>query len=310
MERKKERIAALLLTVLLAIVLSSSLVEAVTYQYDTQNRLIRARFDDGTVVEYTYDKAGNRYTKTLDFSGNHPPVAQDQAVVTAENNPVVITLVATDQDNDPLTYLLEADPGHGVLTGTAPNFTYQPATQYDGSDIFSFKVNDGEDDSAIATVSITITNVNLLPIAHEQCLSTREDTALAIHLDADDPDTQPLPLVYSIVDNPANGILSGTPPNVAYTPNPGFEGHDVFTFKVFDGIDDSPTAAVAVNIETWSPVVWIDAVGVIVKGNTLTKCAQAGWGNSGAASDQVMYGDGALEVKGERMGVKSLILTF
>ena len=47
-----------------------------------------------------------------------------------------------------------APPAHGTLSGTAPNVTYTPATNYAGSDSFTFKANDGTADSAPATVSI------------------------------------------------------------------------------------------------------------------------------------------------------------
>ncbi len=42
------------------------------------------------------------------------------------------------------------------MTGTAPNLTYNPDTNYVGPDSFTFKANDGTIDSNIATVSITV----------------------------------------------------------------------------------------------------------------------------------------------------------
>jgi hypothetical protein len=42
-------------------------------------------------------------------------------------------------------------PAHGTLSGTAPNVTYTPAANYNGSDSFTFKVNDGALDSTPAT---------------------------------------------------------------------------------------------------------------------------------------------------------------
>ena len=41
-----------------------------------------------------------------------------------------------------------APAAHGVLTGTAPNVTYTPATGYLGTDTFTFKANDGKADEA------------------------------------------------------------------------------------------------------------------------------------------------------------------
>ena len=85
-----------------------------------------------------------------------PPVANNQAVTTNKNTAKSITLTATDPNNDPLIYSIVTQPTHGTLTGTAPNLTYNPDTNYVGPDSFTFKANDGTIDSNIATVSITV----------------------------------------------------------------------------------------------------------------------------------------------------------
>ena len=46
------------------------------------------------------------------------------------------------------------------MSGTAPNLTYTPDANYNGPDSFTFKANDGTEDSNTATVSITVTAVN------------------------------------------------------------------------------------------------------------------------------------------------------
>ena len=96
---------------------------------------------------------------------NDPPVAEDQAVVTDEDTPVEITLVANDVDGDTLTYEVLSQPANGVLSGTAPNLTYTPNADYFGPDSFTFKVNDGTVDSNTATVTITVNPVNDPPVA-------------------------------------------------------------------------------------------------------------------------------------------------
>ena len=50
---------------------------------------------------------------------------------------------ATDADGDTLTYSVSTGPSHGTLSGTAPYLTYTPAANYNGSDSFTFKANDG-----------------------------------------------------------------------------------------------------------------------------------------------------------------------
>ena len=57
-----------------------------------------------------------------------------------------------------LTYSVASGPGHGALSGTAPNLTYTPAAGYSGADSFTFVANDGQASSAPATVSITVSS--------------------------------------------------------------------------------------------------------------------------------------------------------
>lgn len=88
---------------------------------------------------------------------NHPPVAAGQTVSTPLNRPVTITLSVSDADGDSLTYTIVQRPRHGQLTGTAPRLVYTPAAGYYGFDRFTYKVNDGQADSNVAAVDITVT---------------------------------------------------------------------------------------------------------------------------------------------------------
>jgi len=88
--------------------------------------------------------------------------------------------------------------------------------------------------------------VNNPPVAYDQGVSTDEDTPLAITLSATDPDGYSL--TYSVVTQPANGTLSGTAPDLTYTPNANYNGADSFTFKANDGKADSNIATVSITI--------------------------------------------------------------
>jgi hypothetical protein len=87
---------------------------------------------------------------------NTAPIANNQSVTTIVNTALGIVFIGSDAESDPLVYTVLTQPGHGTLTGTAPNLTYTPAANYIGSDSFTFKVNDGELDSNTATISITV----------------------------------------------------------------------------------------------------------------------------------------------------------
>lgn len=94
---------------------------------------------------------------------NDIPVATVQTVTTDEDTAKAITLAGTDVEGSTLIYTVVTQPTKGILTGTVPNLTYTPKLNVNGSDSFTFKVNDGTVDSGVATVSITITAVNDAP---------------------------------------------------------------------------------------------------------------------------------------------------
>ena len=78
------------------------------------------------------------------------------------------------------------------------------------------------------------TAAGLPPTAEPDLLQTREGRPVAITLRASDPENDPL--TYTICNwtdadgddcslaGPDDGVLTGTPPNLTYTPNAGFIG--------------------------------------------------------------------------------------
>ena len=84
-------------------------------------------------------------------------------------------------------------------------------------------------------------------LAYDQMVATSEDTPVEIILTASNLGGDAL--TFSIVDAPAHGQLSGTPPNLTYTPNEGYNGPDSFTFRVTDGTNHSNTATVTITVE-------------------------------------------------------------
>ena len=53
-------------------------------------------------------------------------------------------------------------------------------------------------------------------------------------------------LVYTIKEDPLNGSLTSTPPNLTYTPRDNFGGMYGFNFTVSDGVDTSQPAVVTI----------------------------------------------------------------
>jgi len=177
---------------------------------------------------------------------NDIPIASAISVTTDEDVNTAITLIGSDIDGDTLTYQTVTQPANGTLTGVAPNLTYQPNADFNGADSFTYRVNDGTTDSADATVQITITATNDLPVANAQSVTTNEDTDVVITLAGSDIDGDAL--TYQVVIQPTQGTLMGTAPNLTYQPNADFNGSDSFTFRVNDGTADSNEATVDITV--------------------------------------------------------------
>jgi VCBS repeat-containing protein len=117
---------------------------------------------------------------------NDPPVARNDAYTTAEDTPLVVGAPGvlgndTDVDGDPLTAKLVSGPSHGTLTFNADgSFTYTPAADFNGTDSFVYRANDGQADSLNATVTLTITPVNDPPVAVDDAYSVNQDGVLDV----------------------------------------------------------------------------------------------------------------------------------
>jgi hypothetical protein len=117
---------------------------------------------------------------------------------------------------------------------------------------------DGRDDaSSVAATGFSIFALGLVgapnraPVANAQSVTTPQDTAKPIVLSGSDPDGDAL--TYTVVSAPSHGVVTGTAPNVTYTPAAGYSGPDSFTFKVNDGTVDSAPATVSMTVTAGMP---------------------------------------------------------
>jgi VCBS repeat-containing protein len=163
----------------------------------------------------------------------------------------------SDIDGDSLTAILVSDVSHGTLTLNPSGwFTYTPATDYAGSDFFTYRAFDGTDYSNTATVSITVHAVNHAPEAVGDTYTMAEDAALSVPVGtgvlSNDTDSDTDPLKAVVVANVSHGVLVfNDDGSFTYTPAADFAGTDSFTYKVNDGLADSGAATVTITV---SPV--------------------------------------------------------
>ena len=177
---------------------------------------------------------------------NNAPVADDQIVSTDEDTPKAITMTGSDIENSALNYTVVVPPSNGSLSGTGDSRTYSPNNNFNGSDSFTFRVNDGELDSELAAVTITVNPVNDAPVANDQIVTTNENEDKLITMVGSDVEGSALD--YTVVVPPSNGSLSGIGNSRTYSPNNNYNGSDSFTFRVNDGELDSELATVTITV--------------------------------------------------------------
>jgi hypothetical protein len=177
---------------------------------------------------------------------NDVPIAMPQNLTEAEDTLVPITLAGSDVDDDSLTFTIASSPTYGTLSGTQPNLLLAFDPNFNGTDHFSFKANDGASNSDSAAVGVTVVPVNDAPIANSQLVTTREGMPVQVTLSGIDADDDAL--TYTVVSGPDNGRLTGVEPILTYAPNVSFSGVDSFSFKASDGATDSTTATVTIAV--------------------------------------------------------------
>jgi VCBS repeat-containing protein len=93
---------------------------------------------------------------------NDAPVCPTASKTGLEDSVLSGTLVCTDVDGDSLTYTQGAvSPANGNLTlNTNGTWSYTPDANYNGSDSFTYRANDGTVNSTNRTVTLTVTAVN------------------------------------------------------------------------------------------------------------------------------------------------------
>ena len=192
-----------------------------------------------TVRDATNVVASARVTVTV-TPVNDPPVAVRDSYSTAEDATLSVPSLGVlandmDFDGDPLSAIIETWPAHGILgQGSMGAFTYVPNANFSGTDSFSYTAYDflGLSSSPV-TVTITVTPVNDAPVANPKVVTVPEDRLVPVTLSGSDVDGDSL--TFAVVQQPAHGTLTGTAPNLTYTPAANYNGPDSFTFKVSDG---------------------------------------------------------------------------
>jgi hypothetical protein len=157
----------------------------------------------------------DRYNAEVTF--DTAPISASADVTLNEDTSVDLMLSATEGTGN-LTYTVTTPPSNGTLTGTAPNLSYTPSANYNGSDSVSFTATDEDGRvSNTASINIEVTSVNDLPTISGSPTTTI-DNGTDYTFTPTGEDAEGEALTYSIENTPVwanfaetDGTLSGTP---------------------------------------------------------------------------------------------------
>ncbi|MGJ8641629.1 MAG: Ig-like domain-containing protein [Opitutaceae bacterium] len=148
----------------------------------------------------------------------------------------------------------------GVISGAA----YE-----EGSFGVGFKVTDGTGAFRKVGLKLTIDANSDLPVADDDSIILLFNTTADILLTGTDSEGSTGNLTYSVADGPTNGILTGTAPDLTYSPNTDFVGADSFTFTVSDGVNFSVPATVSISVGAAQTDLEFADLSAALSGNTL-----------------------------------------
>ncbi len=169
---------------------------------------------------------------------NRPPLARDDSVVTPEDTPLEIEVLANDSDPDGQTIALASvgQPSNGSAQQLdSRRVRYDPAPDFFGADSFVYEVRDSAGAAATGTVRVQVLPVNDFPEAVTDEVVTAVDTPISFSPLANDRDADLDPVAITSLSAPISGALFEQPDGqVLYVPHPLFEGMDVAGYRIRD----------------------------------------------------------------------------
>jgi hypothetical protein len=223
----------------------------------------------------TLTVAGRNVTITQDAA----PTANNDTATTNEETPVDVNVLANDvePDGDTLSVIAVTQGANGSVS-VNPDKTvhYAPATNFFGSDSFTYTIDDGHGGQSTATVDVTVNAVNDAPEFTINVLSQTvqySDPITTVNVSVSDVDDATADLTLT--------VLSSVPAGLTVTPGVGsltISGNPLvvagvypINLKVEDphGAATNATVTITVNKET-GELTYTGDMGVISAGPTIT----------------------------------------
>jgi ELWxxDGT repeat protein/VCBS repeat-containing protein len=199
-------------------------------------------------------------TVTISVVANTPPVATSDSYTAIAGSTLTVDnfrgVLRNDSDVEanPLTATVVTQAANGTVSLSPDgSFTYTPSAGFIGTDSFTYQANDGQLNSAPATVTLTV-RVNTLPVVQNDTYAVISNTPRTVTLQEgvlqNDTDAESaLTAELLLGSGPRNGNINfRADGSFIYTPNAGFSGIDTFAYQAFDGLVRSSAATVTLSV--------------------------------------------------------------
>lgn len=207
---------------------------------------------------YTVSDGQSPSTATVSVTvANTAPVAVADSQTVTKNTPYNFDPRTNDSDpnGDAITVTGKTDGAHGTVAYTSTGVTYTPATNYTGSDSFTYTISDGSLTHS-ATVNVTVVN-NQPPVAvddsyyninytHNEGSSAWGPAEILVLNNDTDGDSDPLTILS--FTNGANGTVTQDGNKLIYNATASGGINDSFTYTVSDGHGGTDTATVVIEL--------------------------------------------------------------
>lgn len=236
------------------------------------NNVVRVRGGSrpgsGRIVYTVSDTAGNVASAVvnltvvaMDEDTNTAPRPKDVVARTVAGHKVTIPipLEGIDAEGDSVTLVGMASSAHlGTVTQVGSNFEYTPGNDVQGTDSFTYVVEDALGKQAIGGIRVGVAprpTLNQAPVAMPDSVRVRPGTKVSVAVLANDidPDGDPLTLAQGSVSAPAGIDVTERSGRIVFTA-PQQEGTHVISYAIEDGAGGRAEGVCSVVVTPTAPL--------------------------------------------------------
>lgn len=149
--------------------------------------------------------------------------------------------------------------GTATISEDGKSVRYTPASNFNGSESFTYTVRDQNGAEATATVTVQVTAINDPPVANTDVVTVTENTTnnviSVLSNDTTGPDANETLTVTSVGTPTQGGTVSvgSGGLNIIYAPKTGFRGTETVTYVLSDGKGGTATGTVTITVAAATP---------------------------------------------------------